>query len=119
MFGANEFRAMRKGAMFVTTARGGIHDEQALYEALKDGHLSGAGLDVWMVEPPPHDHPLLTLPNVVATYHTAGVTHEGRRNIARIAALQVLEICAGRTPPRTINPQVLPVALERLESAQV
>lgn len=119
MFGANEFRAMRKGAMFVTTARGGIHDEQALYEALKDGHLSGAGLDVWMVEPPPHDHPLLTLPNVVATYHTAGVTHEGRRNIARIAALQVLDICAGRTPPRTINPQVLPVALERLESAQV
>lgn len=116
MFSGKQFQSMRKGAIFISTARGGIHDETALYMSLEAGHLGGAGLDVWMVEPPPHDHPLLTLPNVVSTYHTAGVTHEGRGNVARIAALQILDICAGRTPPRMINPEVLPSVLEKLQS---
>lgn len=116
MFSGKQFQGMRKGAIFISTARGGIHDETALYMSLEAGHLGGAGLDVWMVEPPPHDHPLLTLPNVVSTYHTAGVTHEGRGNVAKIAALQILDICAGRTPPRMINPEVLPSVLEKLQS---
>lgn len=106
LFGAEQFATMKKGAAFVSTARGGIHDEGALYDALVSGHLSGAGLDVWQVEPPPTDHPLLTLNNVIATFHTAGVTHEARRNIAMIAAQQLLEICHGNRPPRMINPQV-------------
>lgn len=116
MFSGKEFQSMRRGALFISTARGGIHDEMALYTALEAGHLGGAGLDVWTVEPPPHDHPLLSLPNVVSTYHTAGVTHEGRRNIAQIGAQQILEVCAGRTPPRMINPEALPSVLERLKS---
>ncbi|RYF14448.1 MAG: 3-phosphoglycerate dehydrogenase, partial [Comamonadaceae bacterium] len=56
---ADAFARMRKGAIFITTARGGIHDEAALVQALRSGHLAGAGIDVWDQEPPPLDHPLL------------------------------------------------------------
>jgi len=112
-FGAEQFRAMKKGAVFIATARGGIHDEQALYEALRDKHLSGAGLDVWSVEPPSPDNPLLSLPNVTATYHTAGVKHEARGNAAAMGAAQIEVILRGERPPRLVNPEVLPVFLER------
>lgn len=111
--GAKEFRAMKKGAVFIATARGGIHDEQALYEALRDKHLSGAGLDVWSVEPPSPDNPLLSLPNVTATYHTAGVKHEARGNAAAMGAAQIEVILRGERPPRLVNPEVFPVFLER------
>lgn len=109
LFGLAEFQKMKQGAVFLSTARGGIHDEAALFTTLEAGHLGGAGLDVWLVEPPPPDHPLLSLPNVVSTYHTAGVTHEGRKNIAAISARQIIDVCSGRTPPRMINPEVYPV----------
>ena len=105
---AAAFAAMRPGAVFVTTARGNIHDEPALHAALASGHLAGAGLDVWELEPPPPDHPLLHLPNVIVTQHTAGVTHESRANITRIAALAFAEAVDGRLPPRVINPSVVP-----------
>ena len=111
--GEKEFRAMKKGAVFIATARGGIHDEQALYEALRDKHLSGAGLDVWSVEPPAPDNPLLSLPNVTATYHTAGVKHEARGNAAAMGAAQIEVILRGERPPRLVNPEVLPVFFER------
>ena len=107
--GAKEFRAMKKGAVFIATARGGIHDETALYEALRDKHLSGAGLDVWSVEPPAPDNPLLGLPNVTATYHTAGVKHEARGNAAAMGAAQIEVILRGERPPRLVNPEVFPV----------
>jgi D-3-phosphoglycerate dehydrogenase / 2-oxoglutarate reductase len=111
--GEKEFRAMKKGTVFIATARGGIHDEQALYEALRDKHLSGAGLDVWSVEPPAPDNPLLSLPNVTATYHTAGVKHEARGNAAAMGAAQIEVILRGERPPRLVNPEVLPVFFER------
>ena len=116
-FDAKRFASMKKGAIFITTARGGIHDEQALAEALGSGHLAGAGLDVWQDEPPALDHPLLALDNVVATFHTAGVSHEGRRNVARMAAEQVLQVLHGERPPRLANPEVWPVFQERRAQA--
>ena len=116
-FDAKRFASMKKGAIFISTARGGIHDEQALAEALTSGHLAGAGLDVWKEEPPALDNPLLALDNVVATFHTAGVSHEGRRNVARMAAEQVLQVVHGERPPRLANPEVWPVFEKRRAAA--
>lgn len=98
LFNAETFRAMKPGAIFISTARGGIHHEADLYQALVSGHLSGAGLDVWQTEPPRRDNPLLGLSNVVATFHTAGVSHEGRRNVARMAAQQIQLMAQGKPP---------------------
>jgi D-3-phosphoglycerate dehydrogenase len=116
-FDAKRFATMKKGAIFISTARGGIHDEQALAEALNSGHLTGAGLDVWKEEPPALDHPLLAMDNVVATFHTAGVSHEGRRNVAASAASQVLQLLRGERPPHLINPEVWNVFQERRAKA--
>ena len=116
MMDAAAFARMKQGALFVTTARGGIHDEAALTAALRSGHLAGAGIDVWDQEPPPLDHPLLQMDNVYATFHTAGVTHEARRNMAVIAAEQILQLLAGQRPQRLINPEVWPAFQARLQS---
>ena len=59
LFGADAFSRMKRGAYFINTARGGIHDQTALHHALESGHLRGAGLDVWQIEPPALDDPLL------------------------------------------------------------
>ncbi|MDE2580184.1 MAG: hydroxyacid dehydrogenase [Rhodospirillales bacterium] len=109
MIGAREYALMRPDAYFITTARGGIHDEAALAEALAAKRIAGAGLDVWAKEPPEPDHPLLRFDNVLASPHTAGVTHESRREMGRYAAEQMLEILDGKRPPRLINPEVWPV----------
>jgi D-3-phosphoglycerate dehydrogenase len=114
MFNAKTFSGMKSGAAFISTARGGIHNEVDLYEALKSGKLSGAGLDVWAVEPPEKDNLLLTLPNVVATYHTGGVTHEARFNGAKMAADQIQGLVRGERAPRMINPEVWPLVEEKL-----
>lgn len=114
MFGAAQFARMKRGAYFVTTARGGIHDEEALARALADGHLAGAGVDVWEPEPPRLEHPLLQLPNVIASYHTAGVTHEARRNIAVMGSDQIVRTLRGERPPRLVNPEVWKTFSERL-----
>ena len=106
MIGAKQFALMQPHAYFITTARGFIHDEDALLEALRTKKIAGAGLDVWSREPPPPEHPLLQLDNVLASPHTAGVTHEARQNMGRIAAEQLLAALDGKRPPRIINPEV-------------
>jgi D-3-phosphoglycerate dehydrogenase len=80
---------------------------------LQSGHLAGAGIDVWDQEPPPLDHPLLAMDNVYATFHTAGVTHEARRNVATIAADQIAAVLSGERPPRLVNPEVWPAFEKR------
>jgi D-3-phosphoglycerate dehydrogenase len=117
MLDAKAFARMKKGSYFISTARGGIHDEAALLEALRSGHLAGAGLDVWDVEPPPLDHGLLAMPNVIATFHTAGVTQEARRNVAVWGAEQLLAIFRGARPPRLVNPEVWPAFQARFRNA--
>ena len=70
---------MKRTAFLVNTARGGIVDEKALYDALKANRIAGAALDVFVQEPTPKDNPLLTLPNFIAAPHVAGVTKRGGR----------------------------------------
>jgi D-3-phosphoglycerate dehydrogenase len=115
MIGARQFALMRKHAFFITTARGFIHDEAALLEALREKRIAGAGLDVWSKEPPAADHPLLQFDNVLASPHTAGVTTEARINMGRIAAEQLLAALDGKRPPRIINPEVWPDYAKRFE----
>jgi D-3-phosphoglycerate dehydrogenase len=115
MIGARQFALMQPHAFFITTARGFIHDEKALYDALREKRIAGAGLDVWDKEPPPPEHPLLQFDNVLASPHTAGVTKEARENMGRIAAEQILDALDGKRPPRVINPEVWPVYAERFE----
>jgi D-3-phosphoglycerate dehydrogenase / 2-oxoglutarate reductase len=115
MLGAREFALMQPHAYFVTTARGHIHDEEALLQALRDKRIAGAGLDVWSKEPPPRDHPLLAFDNVVASPHTAGVTREARVNMGRIAAEQIIAALDGKRPPRIVNPEVWPAYARRFE----
>lgn len=118
MMDAEAFAMMKPGAVFVTTARGSIHDEAALEAALASGHIAGAGLDVWEQEPPPAAHPLLHHPRVIATQHTAGVTHESRKLITSIAAQAFSDVAAGRMPPRIINPAVIPAFAARYKAAR-
>jgi D-3-phosphoglycerate dehydrogenase / 2-oxoglutarate reductase len=115
MIGESHYALMRPHAYFITTARGFIHDEAALVEALKKKRIAGAGLDVWEKEPPPQDHPLLQFDNVLVSPHTAGVTKEARTNMAKIAAEQVLDILDGKHPPRIVNPEVWSAFVRRFE----
>ena len=108
MVGAKEYALMKPSAYFVTTARGSIHDEKALEEALRAKKIAGAGLDVWEKEPPPLDHPLLQMDNVLASPHTAGVTREGRENMGRFAAEQMIAALDGKPVTRVLNREVWP-----------
>jgi D-3-phosphoglycerate dehydrogenase len=89
LIGARELGLMRKGARALNCARGGIINEPALADALKSGHLAGAALDVFVEEPPPADHPLLKLPNVVLTPHLGASTVEAQTSVA-VEAAQLL-----------------------------
>jgi D-3-phosphoglycerate dehydrogenase / 2-oxoglutarate reductase len=115
MMGAAAFAMMQPHAYYITTARGGIHDEAALAEALTQKRIAGAGVDVWEDEPPPTDHPLLKFDNVLVSPHTAGITRQSRHNIARIAAEQMLDILDGKKPPRLLNPEVWPAYQDRFQ----
>ena len=79
MFDAQAFARMRPGAWFVNVGRGEVVDEAALVDALARGHLGGAGLDVFVSEPLPHDSPLWSMPNVIVTPHSSGITERSRR----------------------------------------
>ena len=115
LIGKAQFAAMKPTAFFITTARGPVHDETALHDALVGGEIAGAGLDVFHEEPPRQDNPLLQLDNVVATPHTAGITVEAARDIAVATATQWQTIFAGGIPPRLLNPDVWPRYCERFQ----
>ena len=104
MVTAESFRTMQPHAYFITTARGGIHDETALVDALREGRIAGAGVDVWDEEPPPLDHPLMAFDNVILNPHIAGVTVESRRELAAGGVRQLDTIISGARPPRLLNP---------------
>ena len=107
LFDAARLARMKKGAVLINTARGGIVNEAALAQALTSGHLSGAGLDVLLNEPPEQNNPLVGLPNVICAPHMAGVAWEAWNRMARSAMQNVLDVLDGK-PNRehTVNPQV-------------
>src|SRR5207237_3458112 len=91
LIGAKELALLPKGARVINCARGGIYNESALAEALESGHLAGAALDVFVEEPPPADHPLLKLPNVVLTPHLGASTVEAQVSVALEAAQLLID----------------------------
>ena len=106
LLGAKEFALMKRGAIVVNTARGGVIDQRALYRALKSGKLGGAGLDVTDPEPIASNDPLLKLPNVVITPHIGSASYSSRYKMAQIATDNILAVLNGEKPPFCANPEV-------------
>ncbi|AUL20028.1 NAD(P)-dependent oxidoreductase [Bordetella holmesii] len=99
MVGARELAAMREGAIVVNVSRGGIVHEADLYDAIRSGHIFGAGLDVWQErEPPVSEHPLLSLPTVVATPHAGGGTAETQERSSLQVAQELFKVLEGGQP---------------------
>ncbi len=102
-----EFRLMKPTAYIVNTARGAIIDQEALLRALQEGWIAGAGLDVFEPEHLPPTHPLLQLPNVIATPHVAFYSAESLADLELMAAQNVATVLSGHRPKWVVNPEVL------------
>ncbi|MCY0879663.1 MAG: phosphoglycerate dehydrogenase [Firmicutes bacterium] len=96
-------RGLPKGAVVLNVARGGLVDEEGLARLLEEGHVAGAGIDVFSTEPPKPDNPLLKLPHVVVTCHLGGSTHEALAEVGVMTARGVLEALNNQTPPNLVN----------------
>jgi glyoxylate reductase len=106
MFNSQRFAKMKRSAIFINTARGPIHDQSALYDALKAGTIFAAGLDVTDPEPPEAGDPLLRLPNVVVAPHIASATVQTRNAMAEIAADNLVAGITGQPLRHWVNPEV-------------
>jgi D-3-phosphoglycerate dehydrogenase / 2-oxoglutarate reductase len=106
LFGAAQFRAMKPTAYFVNTSRGGTVDEAAMIQALREGWIAGAGLDVLEAEPPAKNNPLLDMPNVLLTAHTAGYSLDSLADNRRDTVDEVLRVMGGDWPRALVNPVV-------------
>src|SRR6476660_979878 len=107
MIGAEQFTRMKEGAIYLNTARAHLHDTDALVAALQSGHLSGAGLDHFVGEHLPVDHPLISMTNVVLTPHIGGATYDTEANHSRLVADDLARLLAGERPVHIVNPEVL------------
>ena len=107
LIGAEQFALMRPESIFINISRGKVVDEAALINALQQGQIRGAGLDVFEREPLELTSPLLKLDNVVATPHIGSATHETREAMARCAVDNLLAALAGERPANLVNPQAL------------
>lgn len=99
LVGSREIGLMKPGSFLINTARGAIVDERALADALRRGHLAGAGLDTFEVEPIAADNPLLGIDSVILTPHVAGVTRKAAFEVATTTARNVVDFLQGRTLP--------------------
>ena len=107
LIGQRELTRMKPTAFLINTSRGGIVDEQALAEALKAGRIGGVALDVLSVEPPPLDHPLRGLSNVILTPHLAFYSRESVIELQTKAAEEVARALRGESPRSPVNREVL------------
>jgi glyoxylate reductase len=107
LIGEKQLSLMKKSAILINTSRGGIVDETALYNALKKGEIWAAGLDVFEQEPVRSDHPLLTLPNVVALPHIGSASIKTRITMGHLAATNLLMGLSDQTPIHLVNKEVL------------
>jgi len=96
LFNSSRLAQMKSTAFLINTARGGMLDEAALYDALSSGKLAGAALDVFDEEPLPLDSPLLKLPNFLAAPHVAGLTREAAARMAEVTVRNILGVLDGQ-----------------------
>lgn len=106
MIDAEALAQMKPTAVLVNTARGGVVDPEALYEALADGRIAGAAIDVTEPEPVPMDSPLLDLDNLIITPHIASASRETRGLMASMAAENLIAGLKGERLPHCVNPEV-------------
>ncbi|MBL0727234.1 NAD(P)-dependent oxidoreductase [Piscinibacter sp. HJYY11] len=114
LVGAPQLAHMRRGSWLVNVARGPVVDEAALLDALARGHLAGAALDVFDVQPLPADHPFRHMPQVLVTPHAAGVSVDSMRAMGLGAVQAVEQLLRGECPATCVNRQALPAYLARL-----
>jgi phosphoglycerate dehydrogenase-like enzyme len=107
LIGADQFSRMKSDAVLINTARGPIVNEAALVEAIREGKIAGAALDVFEKEPLATDSPLMTMDNVLLTSHSIAWTEELFRDMGRIDCQGALAILRGEVPAHVVNPQVL------------
>ncbi|MCV7439315.1 NAD(P)-dependent oxidoreductase [Mycobacterium seoulense] len=107
MIGAPQFAAMRDGVVFLNTARAQLHDTDALVDALRGGKVAAAGLDHFVGEWLPTDHPLVGMPDVVLTPHIGGATWNTEARQAQMVADDLEALLSGKTPAHIVNPEVL------------
>jgi glyoxylate reductase len=107
IFNKNAFSKMKASSIFINTARGGIHNEKDLIDALNSGTILGAGLDVTNPEPMQIENPLLEMENVCVLPHIGSATIEARNEMSRIAAENIVEFFRSGTVPHIVNPEVL------------
>jgi D-3-phosphoglycerate dehydrogenase len=115
LLGAEAFKKTRPGVLVINAARGGIVDEAALLEALDDGRVGGAALDVFETEPPPADHPLLGHERVICTPHLGASTEQAQVNVATAVAEQVRDFLLAGLVRNAVNmPSVSAEVLEQI-----
>jgi len=102
-------KLMKKTAYLINNSRGPVVDEKALYNALKEGTIAGAGLDVFEQEPLPMNSPLLKLENVVLAPHISSASYETRSKMAEMVAQNLIAFFEGKTPPNLVNTEVLKI----------
>ena len=107
LIGKAQLDMMKPSAMLVNTARGGIVNEEALYEALSEHRIAGAALDAFTIEPLPSGHPLTTLDNVICTPHIGTQTEEALARMSARSAENILSVLAGDKPRDCVNPEAL------------
>jgi D-3-phosphoglycerate dehydrogenase len=107
IIGAEQFAAMKSGAIYLNSARAMLHDTDALVASLQSGHLGGAGLDHFKGEHLPTNHPLASMQNVVLTPHIGGATYDTEANHSILIADDIARLLRGEKPVNCVNPEVL------------